>query len=88
MPELRARLGQAARASAERYLSPHALSEVWNVICQHVWWGEPMQLETTQHFNPTRTARAFTEDPARAEFWPVAVDDLMPEIEKAIGRLQ
>lgn len=87
VPELRVRLGQAGRASVERYLSPAALAEVWDRICRHVWWKEPLRLEETTHFSAERKPRAFTEDPADTEFWPVEVADLMPQIRAAIGRL-
>ena len=69
-PELRTRLGRASRASVERYLSPKALAEVWDAIIRHVWWGEPLQLERTEHFNAARKPRAFTEDPQDEDFWP------------------
>lgn len=85
VPELRERLGRAGRAAAERYQSPEALAEVWTRIYRHVWWGETLQLETTRHFSSERKPRPFTEDPALAAFWPVAVDDLMPKIERALG---
>jgi len=80
LPELRIRLGRASRAAVERYLSPKALAEVWDVICRHVWWNEPLQLDRTEHFSAARKPRAFTEDPCDAEFWPVDVSDLMPRI--------
>lgn len=85
VPELRERLGRAGRAAVERYQCPEALAEVWAQIYRHVWWGEPLELETTRHFAAEREPRSFTEDPALAEFWPVAVEDLMPEIECALG---
>jgi len=87
VPELRHRLGKAGRAAAERYQSYEAIGEVWHRIYQHVWRGQPIQLETTHHFDPTRGRRALTEDPARAEFWPVPVDDLMDEIRAALAKV-
>jgi glycosyltransferase involved in cell wall biosynthesis len=87
VPELRERLGRAGRAAVERYQSPEALAEVWAQIYRHVWWGETLELETTRHFSPERKPRSFTEDPALTDFWPVAVDDLLPEIDRALGSL-
>ncbi len=86
LPVLRKRIGQAGRAAVERYQSVPALAEVWNRIYRHVWWGDPLNLETTKHFSPERKARSFTEDPSRADFWPVPVEDLLPEIQAALGR--
>ena len=87
VPELRERLGMAGRESIEKYQSVSALAEVWDRVYQHVWWGEPLQLEKTLHFSPERKPRSFTEDPARSDFWPVPVDDLMPEIHAALARV-
>ena len=87
VPELRARIGQAGRQAAERYQSIEALAEVWAQLYRHVWWGEPLRLEQTRHFSPERKPRSFTEDPAHGDFWPVPVDDLMPEIHAALERL-
>ncbi len=84
VPELRERLGRAGRAALELYQSSEALAEVWSRIYRHVWWGEPLNLETTRHFSPEREPRSFTEDPSLAEFWPVPVQDLMPQIERAL----
>ena len=86
VPELRARIGRAGREAAERYQSVEALAEVWAQLYRHVWWGEPLNLETTRHFSPERGPRSFVEDPALEEFWPVAVADLMPKIERALER--
>jgi hypothetical protein len=86
VPELRARIGRAGREAAERYQSVEALAEVWAQLYKHVWWGEPLNLETTRHFSPERGPRSFVEDPALEEFWPVAVADLMPKIERALER--
>jgi glycosyltransferase involved in cell wall biosynthesis len=80
LPELRRRLGTAGRAAVEHYQSVPALAEVWSRIYRHVWNGAPLHLEQTAHFAPERLARAFSEDPATAEFWPVDVSDLMTEI--------
>ena len=88
VPALRQRLGEAGRAAVERYQSIPALAEVWNRIYRHVWWGEPLNLETTQHFSPQRKARSFTEDPSRPDFWPVPVADLLPEIQAALARVR
>jgi glycosyltransferase involved in cell wall biosynthesis len=85
VPELRRRLGIASRAAVEKYQSVEAIGEVWSRIYEHVWWKRPLQLETTAHFGPSRQARAFTEDPGDAEFWPVPVGDLMPAIAAAIN---
>ena len=80
-----ARIGQARRSeAAERYQSIEALAEVWAQLYRHVWWGEPLRLEQTRHFSPERKPRSFTEDPAHGDFWPVPVDDLLPEIHAAL----
>jgi len=49
-----------------------------------LWWGVPLALDTTRHFSTDRHARFFSEDPSRAEFWPVPVEDLLPDIVAAI----
>jgi glycosyltransferase involved in cell wall biosynthesis len=87
VPELRLRIGRAGRAAVERYQSIDALAEVWTQLYRHVWWGEPLELEKTRHFSPERKPRSFTEDPARSDFWPVPVDDLMPEIHGALQKV-
>jgi glycosyltransferase involved in cell wall biosynthesis len=87
VPALRARLGAASRASAERYQSIPALAEVWDRLYSHVWWGRPLRLHETRIFEPTRPARSFCEDPCRPEFWPVPVADLWPEIDAALRRI-
>lgn len=87
VPELRRRIGDAARSSVERYQSFDALAGVWTRIYQHVWWRKPLDLESTAPYDPRRGARAVTEDPADPEFWPVDVADLMPQIRAAIGRI-
>lgn len=84
--ELRERLGHAARVAVEHYQSIPALAEVWGQVYRHVWRAEPLTLEATRHFAPTRGARSFCEDPAQAEFWPVDVGDLAHEIARAIER--
>ncbi len=84
VPELRERLGRAGRTSVERYQSPEAIGDVWRQIYRHVWWKSILELEKTEHFNPSRTSRAFTEDPADPAFWPVPVDDLIPMIAAAL----
>ena len=38
-------------------------------------------------FQPDRKARSFSENPSDAGFWPVPVDDLMPEIRRVLERL-
>lgn len=86
VPVLRERLGKAGRIAVERYQSVTALAEVWNHIYRHVWWGDPLDLEKTRHFSADRKSRSFTEDPSRADFWPVPVDDLMPAIHAALCR--
>lgn len=83
---LRARLGQAGRAAVERYQSIPALAEVWAQIHRHVWRGTPLRLETTRHFEPTRRARSFCEDPGRPEFWPVPVDDVWDSVTAVLAR--
>lgn len=88
VPELRARIGEASRASVVRYQSFDALAQVWTRIYRHVWWREPLGLESTAPFDPARTARSLSEDPNCAEFWPVSVDDLMPRIEEAVKRIR
>ncbi len=86
VPALRARLGAAGRASAERYQSIPALAEVWGQLHAHVWWGHPLRLHTTRVFAPERPARPFCEDPRQPEFWPVPVADLWPEMVAALER--
>jgi len=87
VPELRLRLGRAGRAAVERYQSIGALAEVWSQLYRHVWWGEPLQLEKTRHFSNERGSRSFNENPGCVEFWPVPVEDLMPQIRVALERL-
>lgn len=84
LPELRRRLGEAGRRAMEMYQSIEAMAEVWDRIYRAVWWGEPLALEGTRHFSREREPRAFTEDPARADFWPVLVEDLLPGIHGAL----
>ena len=50
--------------------------------------GEPLALETTAHFDPKRGVRSVSEDPAQAEFWPVPVDDLMPQIGDVVRQIR
>jgi glycosyltransferase involved in cell wall biosynthesis len=88
IPELRRRIGEASRAAVVRYQSIDALAEVWDRIYRHVWRGTPLELERTAHFDPARGTRALTEDPAQAEFWPVPVGDLMPQIGEALRRIR
>ena len=88
VPALRERLGQAGREAVKRYQSPEALAEVWAGIYRHVWWGRPLDLQSTRHFSPERTARSFTENPALSEFWPVPVEDLMPDIARALEQVR
>jgi len=87
LPELRERLGRAGRAAVERYQSVDALAPVWDRMLRHAWWGEPLDLESTDYFSRGRQARAFTEDPTDEAFWPVDVADLMPRIREIILRL-
>lgn len=84
IPELRRRIGAASRGHVARFQSIAALADVWDRIFRHVWSGEPLRLEETAHFSPERQPRSMTEDPLRREFWPVAVDDLMPQITAAL----
>jgi hypothetical protein len=63
------------------------LAEVWAQLYRPVWWGEPLRLEQTRHVSPERKPRSFTEDLAHRDFWPVPVDDLLPEIHAALERL-
>jgi len=86
VPALGERLGRAGRLSVEMYQSIPALAEVWGRIYRHVWWGAPLNLETTKHFSLERKSRSFSEDPSRPDFWPVPVADLMPEILAALER--
>jgi glycosyltransferase involved in cell wall biosynthesis len=86
IPELRRRIGDAARASVVRYQSFAVMGEVWTRIYRHMWWGEPLDLVSTRHFHPERGTRPLTEDPSQAEFWPVPVDDLIAHIATAIER--
>jgi hypothetical protein len=88
VPKLRERLGEAGRLSVERYQSQEALAEVWGQIYRYVWWNEPLDLERTRHFSNERKPRSFVEDPSVEEFWPVPVEDLMPEIKRALGELE
>jgi glycosyltransferase involved in cell wall biosynthesis len=88
VPQLRERLGRAGRASVERYQSVPAMAEVWGKIYRHVWSGMPLDLESTEHFSPTRKARPFTEDPSKPEFWPVPVVDLIVEIHEALAKVK
>ncbi|HEX7808739.1 MAG TPA: hypothetical protein VF608_08440 [Thermoanaerobaculia bacterium] len=86
IPELRARIGAASRASVERYSSFEVLAEVWAQVYRHVWWGKQLALETTRAFERERGTRSLVEDPSVAEFWPVPVDDLLPRIRAAIAQ--
>lgn len=88
LPELRVRIGTASRASVVRYQSIDALGQVLARVYRHIWWREPLELESTPPFDPARVARALSEDPGRAEFWPVLVDDLMPRITEAVRRVR
>ena len=88
IPELRRRIGAASRDAVVRYQSIEAMGEVWDRIYRHVWRGEPLALQTTAHFDPKRGTRSVTEDPAQAEFWPVPVDDLMPQIVEVVRRIR
>jgi hypothetical protein len=83
---LRARIGKASRASVVRYQSFDALAQVWTRVYRHIWWREPLALESTPPYDPARTARSLSENPAEAEFWPVPVDDLIPQIVAAVNR--
>jgi glycosyltransferase involved in cell wall biosynthesis len=88
VPELRTRIGAASRASVVRYQSFEAMAAVWTQIYRHVWWREPLDLQSTPPYDPARTARSLSEDPASAEFWPVPVDDLIPRITEAVRRIR
>lgn len=88
VPELRRRLAAASREAIEKYQSIEVLAEVWDQIYRYVWSGTPLQLEKTRHFDPSRTPRSFVEDPALPEFWPVAVEDLMDDIGRALARIR
>lgn len=88
VPELRARLGSASRDAVERYQSIGALGEVWDRIYRHLWRGTPLDLAGTAHFSPERKPRSESEDPSRAEFWPVDVGDLLPRIVDAVTRMR
>lgn len=82
--ELRQRLGRAGRESVARYHGLDAQAQVWDRIYRHVWRGEPLDLEATAHFAPERRPRSFCEEPARQDFWPVPVADLLPQIRAAL----
>jgi hypothetical protein len=68
--------------------SPEAMAEVWKQLYEHVWWRKPLHLESTRHFSPDRKARSFSKNPSDADFWPVPVDDLMPEIRRVLERMR
>jgi glycosyltransferase involved in cell wall biosynthesis len=84
LPELRERIGRASRIAAERQLSFAPLAEVWSRIYEHVWRGASLNLADTAVFDATRPTRPFTEDPSRADFWPVDVTDLLPRIQEIV----
>ncbi|HVR38716.1 MAG TPA: hypothetical protein VMU84_06445, partial [Thermoanaerobaculia bacterium] len=88
VPELRTRIGVASRESVFRYQSFEVLAGVWTHIYRHLWWREPLDLESTPPFDRSRAPRSLTEDPSRAEFWPVPAGDLMPRIEEALKRIR
>jgi hypothetical protein len=88
VPELRSRLGAEGRAAVVKYQSLEAIGELNKVIYDNLWWNKPMALENTAHFDSRRTARSFTEDPSREEFWPVDVGDLRQEILDALLLVQ
>ena len=85
VPALRLRLGRAGRKTAEQFLSYQATGEVWDRIYRHLWFGETMNLKTTQIFSPSRQPRSLTEDPCDEDFWPVPVTDLIDEIRAAVA---
>jgi glycosyltransferase involved in cell wall biosynthesis len=87
VPELRRRLGAAGRASVVRYQSFDAIADVWMHIYEHVWWGKPLDLESTVPFDPRRITRSLTENPDDPAFWPVDVSDLMDGIRAALLRV-
>jgi hypothetical protein len=88
LPQLRERIGKASRVAAEKYMSFAALAEVWTRIYEHIWWGKPLDLHGTAIFDAQRPARPFTEDPSRAEFWPVDVADLLPQIQSIVAEVR
>jgi hypothetical protein len=88
VPGLSERIGFASRAAMERYQSIEALGAVWDRIYRHVWRGAPLDFSGTAHFSPERQPRSTTEDPIRAEFWPVNVIDLIPRIELAVRAIR
>jgi hypothetical protein len=88
VPALRQRLGAEARRQVVAYQSQEAIAEVWKQLYEHVWWRKPLHLESTRHFSPDRKARSFSENPSDADFWPVPVDDLMPEIRRVLERVR
>ena len=80
------------RGRLERGLTRAAKAVGGKLRTQMLWdrdvgWGEPLRLEQTGHFSPERKPRSFTEDPANGDFWPVPVDDLLPEINAALEHL-
>ena len=88
VPELRHRIGRAARESVVKYQSLEAIGELNKVMYDHVWWGKPLDLETTRHFGAERTPRSFSENPRDPDFWPVPVEDVMARIRKACDRIE
>jgi glycosyltransferase involved in cell wall biosynthesis len=88
VPELRTRLGAEGRSAVIKYQSLEAIGELNKAIYEHLWWNKPLVLENTAHFDPRRTARSFTEDPGREEFWPVEVGDLRQNIFDAMLTIQ
>ena len=55
-PERRTSVGKASREAVMRYHSMEAMAEVWGRVYRHVWWGKPLDLETTTHFSRSAAA--------------------------------
>jgi hypothetical protein len=82
VPVLRVRLGRVARLAAERH-TPRVMSELWREIATSAWRKERPDLSHAEHFRG-RAGRPFTENPMDEDFWPVAVTDILHEIQAAV----
>lgn len=85
VPELRTRIGTASRIAVVEYQSLSAIGELNKSMYDHVWWGKPLDLESTRHFDPQRKPRSFSENPCDSDFWPVPVEDLLDSISEAVN---
>jgi hypothetical protein len=82
IPELRQRIGMASRLAMEKYQSLSAIGELNKAMYDHLWWGKPLDLDSTRHYSHDRQPRSFTENPSDLEFWPVPVEDLHAQVTK------